>query len=366
METPEQTTLPLRDTISAAFEAEEAKTTQLPTPEAAAVTSPDAQTPAEADAPKPDDRPRDASGKFIEKPKDAPQATDKVQAPAAPAAPAKPHPTRPSSWKKDYWEDWNKIDPRVAEYIGQRESEFAKGVSTYKTEFDRAKPLLDALTPYQDDYKRAGIDPAQQIARYAEIHRNLSLGNPEQRLSTFLQIAQQYAVQIQNLLIKGNDGQVYWNQQYQQQQQAQTPQAVQPDVAKLVDQRFAQMQAQQATKDFIGAKDASGNPLHPHYETVRETMAQLLEAGLADDIPSAYEAALRHPKHAEIFDALQQQQAATKEAERVKAAKEEAERARRNTVSPKTATPAGNTGSAKKGLRATLEAAYDEQVAGRV
>ena len=95
-----------------------------------------------AEAPKPtpashlDGRPRDPeTGKFVPK-EDAPKqevltAAKVHKAPAAPAvqpqAPGspqaqaalpqqaqKPRPPRPSSWKKEYWDHWEKIDPSLA------------------------------------------------------------------------------------------------------------------------------------------------------------------------------------------------------------------------------------------------------------
>ena len=42
-----------------------------------------------------------------------------------PAEPQKQRPPRPSSWKKEMWDHYDKLDPQVAEYVHQREAEFA-------------------------------------------------------------------------------------------------------------------------------------------------------------------------------------------------------------------------------------------------
>lgn len=57
--------------------------------------------------------------------------------------------TRPSTWKKEYVQIWDKMEAgeqiskedftKFAEYANQRESEYKKGVSTYKAEADRAR-----------------------------------------------------------------------------------------------------------------------------------------------------------------------------------------------------------------------------------
>ena len=342
---------------------------------------PEVSTPVESETPKTETvsaeekpgrtagRPRDEKGRLLpgapqkEQPKEQPVA---AAPPSVAAEPAKTRPARPSSWKKEYWDHWDKLDPALAEYIHQREGEYASGVSTYKNEWERAKPLIDAVAPYQADFERFGINPAQQIAKYAEVHKTLALGSPEQKLGMFLRMAQEYRIPVEQLFVKDEQGQVFFNQQLMQQHAQAQAQPPAQNVQEIVAKTFAQYLGQQQARDFIAAKDASGNPVHPHYEVVRETMAQLLDAGLANDIPSAYEAALRHPRHSEIFDAQQKLAREKEDAERQRKAKEDAERARRNTVSPRTATPSGTTTGAAKGLHAQLEEAYDQHVTGRV
>ena len=65
--------------------------------------------------------------------------------------------SRPSTWKKEYVQIWDKMEKgeqiskedftKFAEYANQRESEYKKGVSTYKAEADRAKSYENAIAP---------------------------------------------------------------------------------------------------------------------------------------------------------------------------------------------------------------------------
>ena len=290
----------------------------------------------------------------------APSPTAQAQTP--PAAEPKPHPNRPSSWKKEMWDHWGKLDPSVADYINQRESEYAKGVSTYKQEWERAKPMLDAVAPYLPLYQQHGIDPAQQFAKYAEIHKSLATGSPEQKLGVFLRMAQDYQTPVQNMFVRGQDGQVYFNQQLMNQAQQQPQQRQQPDIRKTVQELLAEERAHQEA-----AAMESDTQKYPHFVEVKPTMAGLLQAGLAQDLQSAYQAALRMPQHSEIWEAVQQQQRETQEKEKAEAQRKAVEAARRNQVSPKTSSPAGpaQKGSTK-GLRSQLESAFDEHVTGRV
>ena len=88
----------------------------------------------EQDAAPAAEAPRDDAGRFAAPPQDEQPAP----------APTKP---RPSSWKKDYDEHWTKLDPSLQDYIAQREQEYAKGVSTYKQNWDQAAPLYEAMQP---------------------------------------------------------------------------------------------------------------------------------------------------------------------------------------------------------------------------
>jgi hypothetical protein len=145
-------------------------------------------------------------------------------------------------------------------------------------------------------------------------------------------------------------------QQHQPQQQPQ-------DVRRTVQELLAEERAQQTIASMLADKEK-----FPHAEEVRETMAGLLQAGLASGLEDAYEAALRHPRHAQLFEAQQEQQRQTAERERAEKARREAEAARRRAVSPRTATPTSvaSGGEGKKSLRDTISSAFDERVSGRV
>lgn len=383
--TTEQAPTTLRDTISAAVETVEASadtttpieavTTSEPKPQAETAPVVNVESKVEA---KPDDRPRNPDGTF--KPKEEAAATP-VAPPAAqvPAAPALPPLQRPSSWKKDLWPVWDKLAQgqaltaqearQVAEYNLQREGEYAKGVSTYKNEWDRAKPIMDSLAPHIQDFERMGINVAQQLDRYATIHKVLAQGSPEQKLGILMRVAQDYKIPVEQMFVRGQDGQVYLNTQVQpyQFQQPQSQQQPPADVKTLVQQELAQQGAVQETIRFKEAKDSGGNPLHPHFEEVRETMAQLLDAGVVKDIPSAYSMALNAPQHANLADHDRQQREAQAQAEAARKVKEATDLAKRNAVSPRAATPSSAAmAGTQKGLRGTIEEAYDTHATSRV
>jgi hypothetical protein len=353
-----QTTL--RDTIAEQFDALETPETPAPAPEKVDVPVVEETKPGRTAGRQRDEQGRLLPGK-VEKEEIPPQVAE-VAKPGAVAPVLTPAvEPRPSSWKKEMWEHWDKLPSDVAKYINQRESEFAKGVSTYKQEYENARPVMEALAPHMPLLQQHGIDPGQQVARYMQVHKVLALGSPQEKLGLFAQMAKDYQVPLEQMFLRGNDGQVYLNNQL-----SYTPAQQAPDVEKIIETKLIEKEAQQAARLFTEAKDSTGNPVHPHFETVRETMSQLLAAGIAQDLQSAYDAALRLPQHQPLFDQLQQQKTALDEAEKQKKLVEQAGLARRNTVSVKSATPAGKTVSQAKGIRGALEEAFETHIPGRV
>jgi hypothetical protein len=194
-------------------------------------------------------------------------------------------------------------------------------VSTYKGEFDAAKPVLDALAPFKPYLEQHGIEPAQWVNNLGTAHWKLVYGNPQERLSMFAQLARDYRVPLEQMFVRDPQGQIFFNQQLLQ--AVQQPQQQQPqDVAALVRNEMQDHFTKQEVVKFSAE--------NPHFDQVRETMVGLLQSGLASDLKSAYDAAVRLPQHAEIWDAMQKQRA-----EQDTKAQAEAAAKRRESSAPK-------------------------------
>ena len=281
--------------------------------------------------------PRDDAGRFAAPPQDEQPAP----------VPTKP---RPSSWKKDYDEHWTKLDPSLQDYIAQREQEYAKGVSTYKQNWDQAAPLYEAMQPFMPLLQQNNIDPKQWISNLGNAHRMLAQGSDDEKLRMFAQLATDYGVplgaltgqqsgidpQFSHLAQKLGQMENRWSQ-FEQQREQQENAALQNDISAF---------SQKA----------------PYFEQVRETMAGLLQSGVAQDLQSAYDKAIR------LHDDIWQQQ----QAEQAKAAAEQNQQkvaqARAKAVSPRSSSPTGMTsgGNGKKSLRDMLAEQIDNQLALRV
>lgn len=329
-----QTTL--RETLEANIEAAESGT--LPTVEEAA------------------QRARDEAGRFARKETVEPKA----EAPVVPqVAPQIAQPVRPTTWKKEYLPIWDKLatgqalNPdeakKLAEYTQQRENEYKTGVSTYKAEAMQAKELQEAVTPFIAEMQASGVNPAALIKANLQAHYTLHKGTPEQKLAVLQEIARQFNVPIQMIG-----------------QQQQMPPLV-TELLGRIDQLQQQVSGvtnwrqQQETDRLMGEihKVADDSAKYPHFQAVRETMAQILESGLAQDLPTAYDRACwmvpevrEQMTHAQVENATKQQAVAT---------------AKARAVSPKSSTPSGSVAtSGTKDRRAALEESFEAISSGRV
>ena len=267
-------------------------------------------------------------------------------------------PTRPDSWKKDYWESWEKLDPKVAQYIKQRETEFAHGVSVYKQEWDNAKPLLDAVAPFLPTLKQHNLKADNWITSLGRAHETLALGDAQSKLQMFAKLANDYGVPLQALY----DQQAA--QQFVQQNIQRQPPKQEVPFDQLFDQKWQEKETNQTVRQFHSEKDAAGNLLRPHFNEVKGDMALLLEAGKADDLQSAYEKALR--LNDDLWQSDQDAKQKAKEASRLDAERRAVKAAKGNAVSVRSATPSSTAAIPKNSVRSALEDAYDQHASGRV
>jgi len=262
----------------------------------------------------------------------------------------------PSSWKKDYWGHWDKVasNPELApmaDYIEQRENEYAKGVSTYREEAMKAKALQDAIAPFIPTMQAYGVQPEVEVKNLLAAHHTLVQASPQDKLRMFAKLATDYGVplgaltgqqvdpQAQQLLqeihaLKSQYGQMYQSQQQQKQVQ--------------------EMREQQEIVQTIEQFKADA----PFFEEARETMAGLLQAGLAPDLKAAYEKAIRLNDGLWKREQARQAEAADKERQAKLAHK------KATAVSPRSLAPTAQGSGVRNGkdVRSIIASAFDEHL----
>jgi hypothetical protein len=243
------------------------------------------------------DKARDEKGKFAK--------TEKVE--AQPAIAAEPAIKRPSSWKKEFWETFDKVDPTLRnpmeKYIAEREDQFHKGLEGYKSKAQLADEWTQAMSPFMQNFQALGKSPVNAVRDLVTFENALRNGSPQQKLAMLNTLIRDYGIDISG------------NVQPQQQPQF-DPNQVNQMVEQRVNETFAQREVNNALNDFMA------NPPE-HFEAVKETMVKLLQSEMASSYKEAYDKATRlHPEVMEAIQAKQHEESeAMKRAEADKAAK---------------------------------------------
>ena len=272
--------------------------------------------------------------------------------------------TRPSTWKKEYVQIWDKMEKgeqiskedftKFAEYANQRESEYKKGVSTYKAEADRARAYEEAVAPYVQDLQKRGIEPTQYISTLAKADQILTYAPMEQKVQIFQRLAQEYGVQL------NGDGQMQQFDPYTQQLMNQLNQ-VNQEVSSIKG-RFAQEENQRLMNEIERVR--SDVEKYPHFDVVREEMAQLLELGKAQDLETAYKKAVR--MNDDVWSL--EQERLLKDAKQSAIKAQQVAKAKAAAVSPKSVTPSGRVAEPgdKKDRRSLIAEQMGEALSRRV
>jgi len=293
-----------------------------------------------------DDPIRNEKGQFVSKQSQedkAPevQAQDEQESEESVEEPQEytPSVARPTTWKKEYLPLWDKLDKgeglsqdearSLLNYNVQRENEFKKGVSAYKAEADNARSLTEAIAPFVPELQKNGIHPAAWINNLGRAHMILSQAPYQQKVELFNKLAQDYGIDINSAYSGENTTQYQDPQAFALQQQIQQLQQQVQQVGSWKEQ-----QEQGVLMNEI-QRFSSDVDKHPHFEAVREQMAQLLENGLANDLETAYAKAVR--LNDEVWQSEQNKllQNATNQASQA----QRVAKAKAAAVSPKSVTP---------------------------
>lgn len=256
---------------------------------------------------------RDAKGKFKARAETAP---DLALPEATEAEPAVELPPPPNSWRKEVAAHWGALPPEVRSEIERREADFHKGIEQYKEAAAFGQAARQIIAPYEGTIRSLGMTPDRAVGELLAADHRLRYGQPGEKLAYFAQLAQHYGIDL--------------NQVAQQPQAAPTDpgvaalqQQVQALGAYLQHQQLLGQQQERASLDSEIQRFAA-DPAHGHFETVRNDMAALIQAGLAATLEEAYERAIyaNPATRAAVLEqqAKAQREESTKRAQAAKAA----------------------------------------------
>ena len=245
---------------------------------------------------------------------------------------------------------------KLAEYSNQRESEYKKGVSTYKAEADRARALEEAIAPFIPELQAQNISPSAWINNLGRAHMILTKAPYQEKVQMFQRLAQDYGIQF-------NQDEVAQPQQldpYTQQLMNQLNMVNQE--VSTIKGRFAQEENQRLMGEIERVR--SNVEKFPHFDVVREEMAQLLELGKAQDLETAYAKAVR--LNDDVWELEKERLLKTGSQQASKA--QQVAKAKAAAVSPRSVTPSGKVsdGSDKKDRRSIIADQLGEAMSRRV
>jgi len=286
------------------------------------------------------------------------------QAPAEPAEPTDPEPAEPAvfrpPWKKAALAEWEKLPEMARKEIERRENDFHKGIEQYKAGAQAAQEFERAVQPYMATIQSLGVTPQQAASHLMGVDHQLRYSAMPQKVGMLLQIANSYGIDLQTL---ANGIQAHAGEQVWQQQNPVDPrlQQLQQQVGQLTQHiTNTQQKAQMAEHSAIDGEIAAfaSDPDHEHFGILQNDMAVLLQNGLAKDLDTAYEMAMRqNPQTYQIWLAQQQQEW---DAQR-KATVAKAKQAAANNVRPNGRASVGQPSNANETMEQTLERVAREQ-----
>ena len=269
----------------------------------------------------------------------------------------------PHHWPKDFAAKFEALDAPAQHMFMERykdlEGDYTKKTQAIAKYKKRQDAFDEIMAPFKSQFERAGMDDVGAVRQLLAAHDYLRK-DPQNAIAW---LANQYGVDTSAI---GSDPAA--------EDEFADPQvkALQQQVAQLTgfiqnQQTQQQSHEQASTQSFIdqfaAETDASGNPAHPHFETVRSVMGSLISSGNATDLKSAYDMAVY--ANPELRQAELERVAAKQSQAKVKTeAVQKAKKAQRSKVRG-SATPAAQALPANASIRDTINASIRQLENGR-
>lgn len=184
-----------------------------------------------------------------------------------------------ASWKREAQTVLNSLPPETQKLIQEREEQFHKGIEQYKQDAYQGRTLNKALAPHMEYLNQVGVTPETAISTLINAEKILRTSDQQTKTNMFMKLAHDYGIDINSLTNIPFDPYKYQLEQQLQAQQAQ--------LAQIMQSRQIAEEAQ------LGQTIEQFAQQHEYFDEVRETMADLLDKGLASDLNDAYSKAVR-------------------------------------------------------------------------
>ena len=221
---------------------------------------------------------RDDKGRFKAN-QDSSQENEDEATASADVEESKPTRNPWASWKREAQTVLSSLPPETQKLIQEREEQFHKGIEQYKQDAYQGRTLNKALAPHMEYLNQVGVAPEQAISTLIQAEKTLRTADYQTKAQMFMKLAHDYQIDLNSLTNTPFDP-----YKYQQEQQFN---ALQQELWQLKQSRQIAEEAQ------LGQTIEQFAQQHEYFDEVRETMADLLDKGLAENLNDAYSKAVR-------------------------------------------------------------------------
>ena len=275
----------------------------------------------------------------------------------------------PAHWSAADREMFGKQPPEARKWLMERsramEAAHTRRSQELAQQHQQVAPVAQIAQKWQPYLQQLGAAFPQAVDLLFDKEYRLRTGSQDEKLEIVRQIIDDYGIKppggggeegqapVQDPRVDQLTQQIHQMQAGWQQQQAQTVQQQQAY------QQQAQARAQASLQEFATAKGADGKLAHPHFGEVQNDMTRLaqadLAAGVQPDLQSLYDRAVwaNGNTRSQLLSAQQGQEAERR--------RQEAEKAKR--AGGQISGAGAPAAEQPKGLRATLDAAWDRMSA---
>lgn len=215
-------------------------------------------------------QPRSEVGKF------APGAPQKPAEAPAPVAPPIQRPALLKSLKKDLEPHWNNAPPELLNAFAQREADFERGATEWKSKTEQASAVLDQFKPYEWILRNEGTTPQAAIGPLLQTAALLRTGSPQQKAQSVAQMMQQFGIPLEHI-----------QSVFGGQSNAQPPAGMDPQYSALHQQVQTLTQTLQQTKQqqeqalldrsMTAIQQFASDPSNQYFPQVQDRMLALLQ-----------------------------------------------------------------------------------------
>lgn len=246
----------------------------------------------------------------------------------------------PAHWAQADREVFDGLDRKGQEFLLKRhkdmEADYTRKTKEVAEIRKRGEKLDQLLSPYRNEFSIAGLDDTAAIGRLLAVHEGLR-SDPQR---TLVALARTYGIELQGGEQEQDqtDPQILGLRQELNETRNQLNQFLTQAQQTSVQSFNAQIQS------FRDEKDEAGNPKHPHFDSVYDSMVQIVKGGLAKTLPDAYEKAVRlqpelTAQQSEQADKARKEKERLEKAEKAKKAKKAASGIKSASANVKSAAP---------------------------